>query len=240
MIKVSVVVAVYNAEKYLRQMLESILSQTLNEIEVICVDDGSTDSSLSILKEYEKTDTRISIYVNNIEADGAATARNLGIMHAKGKYISVLDADDYFEPDMLETLYEEAENTSSDLVIYDGFVYDEKIGADRIPDFIIRREFLPDKKTFAPIENANNLFPMTLGAAWNCFFLRSFVENNDIRFQSFHHADDLGFVYLAFACAERITICDKRFIHYRKGRDWVCRRGDKGLYVWKSNPTGCT
>ena len=94
-IKVSVIIPVYNVEKYLRQNLESVANQTLKDIEIICVDDGSTDSSFEIVKEFAEKDSRF-IAVSQ-ENGGAGAARNNGLRRAKGKYLSFLDSDDFFD-----------------------------------------------------------------------------------------------------------------------------------------------
>lgn len=99
-IKVSVIIPVYNVEKYLRQNLESVQKQTLKDIEIICVDDGSTDSSCKIAEEFAAADSRFVVIKQ--QNGGAGAARNNGLRHAKGKYLSFLDSDDFFEPDMLE------------------------------------------------------------------------------------------------------------------------------------------
>ena len=99
--EVTVLVAIYNAEKYLRECLDSLMRQTLQEIQVICVDDASTDSSLSIIKEYAQKDSRIE-YICLSENMGQAHARNVGLQQAKGKYICFLDSDDRFSDDALQ------------------------------------------------------------------------------------------------------------------------------------------
>ena len=105
LIKVSVIVPVYNSSKYLKQCLDSILNQSLREIEIICVDDGSTDDSLKILEEYQKKDNRISIFTQ--KNSGAAVARNKGLDIAKGDYIAFMDPDDYYpDGDVLFSIYE--------------------------------------------------------------------------------------------------------------------------------------
>ena len=95
--KVSVVMAVYNSEKYLKKALASVFSQTLREIEIICVDDGSADASLSILEEAAKSEPRMKILRHTEPTDGAGAARNLGMAAATGTYLSTLNADDFFE-----------------------------------------------------------------------------------------------------------------------------------------------
>lgn len=215
-IKVTVVMAVYNSEKHLRKTLDSILQQTLQDIEIICVDDGSEDASLSILNEYACLHDRFIVLEQTEQSDGAGKARNLGLKHACGQYLSFLDSDDFFEPDMLEKAYDKAIKTKADIVIYDGYEFDEKVGTNKESGFILRREYLPkNKNVFAPGENKDFIFQMTLGAAWNCLMRKDFVSDYNLCFQSFHHADDLGFVYAAFACADRIAIINERLIHYR-------------------------
>ncbi len=123
--KVSVIIPVHNTEKYLKQCLDSIINQTLKEIEIICIDDGSTDSSLSILREYAQKDPRIGVLQQkNLHA---GVARNAGITVARGKYLSVLDADDFFEARMLEVMCHQAEKDGSDVVMCTNSVYDDSL-----------------------------------------------------------------------------------------------------------------
>ena len=114
--KVSVILPVYNVEKYLKQCMDSIVNQTLKDIEIICVDDGSTDASLSILKEYEKEDDRVKVICQ--QNAGAGAARNNGLSIATGEYLSFLDSDDFFSLDMLEKSYAEAKKEDADLIVF--------------------------------------------------------------------------------------------------------------------------
>ena len=114
-IKVSVVMPVYNAEKYLAKAIESMLSQTLKEIELILVNDGSKDNSLKICEEYKNKDNRVTLIDKKNE--GACIARNTGIEKARGKYIQLVDADDYIENNMLEEQYNLAEKTNAEVVM---------------------------------------------------------------------------------------------------------------------------
>lgn len=111
---VSVIIPVYNAAEFLKDGLNSLLKQTLREIEIICVDDGSTDGSLVILKEFEKADARIRVI--HQENQGAGAARNNGMDVARGKYLAFLDADDFFEKNMLKAAYDRAEETGQKYV----------------------------------------------------------------------------------------------------------------------------
>ncbi len=125
-VKISVIVPIYNACKHLRPALESILDQTLREIEIICVDDGSTDTSLDMLKIYQKRDSRIRIITETNAGPGHA--RNNGLKRARGKYVAFLDADDFFEPELLEKLYNRAEENDLDITIVRYDIFDNKKG----------------------------------------------------------------------------------------------------------------
>lgn len=212
---ISVVMAVYNAEMYLRQALNSILGQTFYEIEVICVDDGSTDSSLCVLQEYAQKDDRIVVLKNHVGSKSAAMARNIGVDAARGEYLSILDADDFFEPNMLEKAYGKAKSEDADAVLFDGYVYDDELKADIQVSWILKRSFFPNKNWFTPKENRKALFEMNLGAAWNILFRSSLIKKNRICFIP-AFTDDQVFVCLALACAGRITCIYERLIHYRK------------------------
>jgi len=114
MIKVSVIVAVYNAEKYIKKCLDSLLSQTLEEIEIIAVNDGSTDSSFNIMKDYATKSAKLKYYtkING----GASDARNFGLLQARGEYVGYVDSDDFAKPNMFELMYNKAKENDSDIV----------------------------------------------------------------------------------------------------------------------------
>ena len=114
-VKVSVIVPVFNVGEYLSTSLDSILNQTLEDIEIICINDGSTDDSLNILEYYAKKDKRIKIISK--ENEGQGTARNVGLDNAQGEFISFVDADDFIKKDMLEKLYNKSVNGNLDLVM---------------------------------------------------------------------------------------------------------------------------
>ena len=125
---VSLVIPVYNAAPYLRQCLDSVIGQTWNNLEIICVNDGSVDESLAILREYADRDSRFRIYSKENEGKGAAPARNLGLSQATGEYIQFVDSDDFFEPDMVECLVKKASDTGAEVVICRGQIYDHERG----------------------------------------------------------------------------------------------------------------
>ena len=123
-IKVSVIIPIYNACRYIRPTLDSVISQTLTDIEIICVDDGSTDTSLDMIKIYQKMDSRIRIITKT--NGGPALARNNGLARARGEYLAFLDADDFYEIDMLEKMYARAKVDDLDIVIGKYDIYNNK------------------------------------------------------------------------------------------------------------------
>lgn len=143
MIKISIIIPVYNVENYLKRCLDSVCNQTLKDIEIICVDDCSPDNSIKILREYAEKDSRVKI-INFSENKGVSTARNTAINSAKGDYIGFIDSDDYINLDFYEKLYERAVKNNSDitkgadceLVYPDGTVFhtkqNEKIRENKI------------------------------------------------------------------------------------------------------------
>lgn len=120
-VKITVLVAVYNAESFLEQCLESLLNQTLKEIQIICINDGSTDKSADILALYKEKDSRL--FVVNQDNKGASAARNLGLTHATGEYICYVDSDDWIEHDSLEKLYKKIEQSTCDGIFFDVYYF---------------------------------------------------------------------------------------------------------------------
>lgn len=215
-IKVSVVVPVYNAERFLRPCLDSIRNQTLKEIEIICVDDGSADGSLKILEEYKELDSRIIVLQKkHVAGAGAGAARNMGIEEARGKYLAILDADDFFELDMLESAYRMAVWQQAQLVVHEyNWDYDNSTKKERK---VKNTHFFPDALVFSGADVSEHLFQVTRGAAWRILFQRQFIHEKNIRFleNDVFNADDLTFTFLAMSEAERITILNSCFAHHR-------------------------
>ncbi len=213
--RVSVIVPVYNSEPYLPQMLDSVLAQTLQEIEIICVDDGSTDRSGEILKDYAERDARIRVLFQQHANAGAA--RNLGLDHAEGQYLIFLDADDFFEKEMLEECIAVFERENSDIVVFSAIQYDDRTGESKPLHRSLRKDYLPDHVPFTPAEMQKYLFNAFQNWPWNKVFRRSFIERENIRFQCIQRTNDMAFVCEALAKAGSISILDKAFTHYRIG-----------------------
>lgn len=209
---VSVIIPVYNGEKFLKQCMESILNQSLKEIEVICVNDGSTDRSLEILEQYESNDKRVKVLSQ--ENISAGAARNRGLLIAKGKYLSFLDADDFFEVDMLKEAYGKAEDTGADIVVYRSDRFDEKRRQFTATNWTIKREYLPDKDVFSH-KDMYNIYGCFMGWTWDKLFKSEMIRQNDIVFQDQKSINDLAFVFCALSKAERIAVLDNVYAHKR-------------------------
>ena len=210
---VSVIVPVYNAAPYLEQCLDGIRSQTLTDIEIICVDDGSTDKSPEILKEYAEKDDRFRIITQtNI---GLGGARNRGLDKANGKYLSFLDADDIFEPGMLKNAVDVCEKYDAD---YCAFLYDTDIErTDNTKSFGrgINLALLPANVPFSKENISHDIFNIFNTAVWNKVYRMDFIKSNNIRFQEMRKAEDVYFSGAALIHAKKIVAIGRCFVHYR-------------------------
>ena len=220
-IKVSVIVPVYNTEPYLEQCIESILGQTLREMEVICVDDGSSDRSVEILKEKSRLDQRLRILTQKNSGGGAA--RNLGMKHAKGKYLVFLDSDDFFLPEMLEEMSARCEETGAQICVCKAKCYHEDLGFETPEPAAMREEFLPRQEVFCWRDMPEAVFNAFHNWPWNKMFLRSFVLEHGLKFQEIRRTNDLLFTCTALMEAEKITTVRKEFVSYRVGIAGSCQ-----------------
>ena len=213
---VSVIVPVYNAERYLRRTLDSICNQTLRDIEIILVDDGSTDSSLSILEEYADRDSRITILQQKNQYAGVA--RNNGMKIAKGKYYSFLDADDLFEPSMLEKMVNRAEETQADMVLIKADTFQEE--GKFAPMSYQLKGLYPeglDKRAFNVAKEMPQLLVAFQPWAWDKLFRADYIRMWNFQFSDTHRVNDSLFVCPATAAARIVSIIDDETLaHYRR------------------------
>lgn len=213
-IKVSVIIPIYNAESYLRQCMDAVVAQTLKEIEIICVNDGSTDHSEEILREYEEKDARVHVIIQ--KNGGAGAARNAGLKVAKGQYLSFLDADDFFEPDMLEVAYQKAEESKAQIVVFGSDQYREDLDCFQSVSWTIRKHALPPYRPMNQRNLTDNVFKVFVGWAWDKLFDREFVIKYGLNFQEQRTSNDLLFVFTAIVLADNIEVEDKILIHQRR------------------------
>lgn len=217
-VEISIIIPVYNVEKYLRECLDSILAQTFQDFEIICVDDGSTDKSLEILQEYKRKDDRFVILQQRHA--GAGAARNHGLKLAEGKYIQFLDSDDYFEPTLLEELYTKAEKFGSDLTVCSSRKVDDEgnITESRNPNSPINLDKTPLGKPFSRQDFKDDIFCLLTPIPWNKLYLKSLILDNGIEFPPINICEDIAFVHACVACAKKILVFDTELINYRYNR----------------------
>ena len=214
MAKVSVIIPVYNVEKYLHQCLDSIVNQTLKDIEIICVNDSSTDGSLDILNEYAGKDSRIQVITQ--KNAGAGSARNRGMEHATGTYLSFLDSDDFFEPDMLEKQYHMAEEMQADFVVCKSDQYHTDKKEYVQTSWVVREKELPPYQPFSYRQMTDNVFKVFVGWAWDKLYRRSFTEKYHLKFQEQRTSNDMLFVFSAIVMAKKIAVVPQILVHQRR------------------------
>ncbi len=211
-IKVSVIIPVYNAGEYIGQMLESVLTQSMREIEVICVNDGSTDNSCEVIGEFMSKDSRITLLEQqNINA---GSARNRGLSRVRGKYVVFWDADDKFDRRALELMCRKMQKTQADICVcgvceftQDGKVYET--------NGYLKTVLLPDKDPFNKFDLCDAIFSFGSNVVWNKMFRRKFLADHHLRFQEIRQANDTAFVMRALYLADRITFVDRFLAFYR-------------------------
>ena len=212
---ITILVPVYNAENYLDDCLTTILNQTLEEIEIICVNDGSTDGSLALLNQYEAKTTKIRVI--DQQNQGAGAARNAGLAVAAGEYLSFLDADDFYEPDMLEKSYLAAKKEEADVCVFYADLFDDVTKTYKPCTWAFRREYFRPGEVFDPKKAPNNdyVFQMFNGWAWDKLFRREFILEKNLEYQNLRTTNDMYFVFMALAKADRIVTLDECLIHQR-------------------------
>ncbi len=215
-IKVSVIIPCYNVEKYLRECLDSVINQTLKEIEIICVDDGSTDSTPKILEEYAAKDSRFTILHQKNQFAGVA--RNNGMKIARGKYLSFLDSDDFFEPTMFEKMVRRAEDVDAEIVVCEFKHFFESNpknnwiwragGSNRA---LREKYYFSGEDEFITLPTHSCSF-----VPWNKLFSHKFIKELKNQFSTTRSSNDLAFVSFALFNATRITIIPEALLSYRR------------------------
>lgn len=228
--KVSVIMPVWGVEKYVGRAVESILGQTLRDIELLCVDDGSPDDSGRILDLYASRDVRMRVF--HQENAGAPAARNLAMDHARGEYLCFVDADDWAEPSMLEDLYNLGHKNALELVV-SGFFIDTYCD-DAETDCFRQVLQVPDQVFSSPQEfheqayrlfDKNQFYP-----PWNKLYLRSYIEEHGLRFPSTFW-DDFPFVLSVLRDVEKVGVTEKPYYHFIRARaESETARYREGMY----------
>ena len=213
---ISILIPVYNREKYLHQCLDAVCAQTYQNLEIICIDNASTDQSLSILQKYAQQDTRIRVIAKPVNT-GYGDSLNLGISKAQGDYIGIIESDDWAEPAMFQSLAEKAiQYPQADIIRGDFYCYKPTLGLDK------PKKSIPQKladRLFRPLEE-KDVFKMER-AIWSGIYKRSFLQKhqivlNDAQGQTFQ---DTSFTIITWALAEYVYLFSKPLVHYRQDND---------------------
>ena len=213
-IKVSVVIPCYNAMPWLTSMLDSVLAQTLSPIEIICVDDGSTDNTLDVLREYEQKQGIIVISQQNLYA---GVARNSGMAIAKGDYITFWDADDLYHADYLSTMYGLIISEEADIAVCQGYDLDTKSNVTT-KKYNINFDLTEGEKVINR-QKASRLFQVYNLAPWNKLFRLGFLKENELLFSDSMKSNDLTLDLQSKVLAKRIALTEKRLFTRRSHID---------------------
>ena len=212
--QVSVVIPVFNVAPYLRQCLDSLVGQTLKDIEIICVDDGSTDGSGAILDEYAAKDGRVRV-VHQANA-GAGAARNAGLARAAGEYLFFCDPDDWAEPEMLERMYAEASAAKADVLLTGRVV---ELGDGECIRVTLRKALEQFAGPFEGCALGDWLFRAVKPSLWDKLFRLDWIRRESVGFQAIRNHNDWFFTYSAVSSAVRIATLEGAFYHYRNNRE---------------------
>lgn len=215
-VKISVVMPVYNDEKYLDECLKSVLQQTLTNMEILCVDDGSTDDTIEILKQYAEKDKRIQVYEQ--KHSGAGAARNLGMSKATGEYLVFLDSDDFFEDTMMEKIIRKGQKTQADVILFGAKRYDDMTGkSEHVPRYLWRK-LLPEQEVFNRGVMNGQLYTLTTPAPWNKAFRREYIMQQNLQFQNLPNSNDVYFTLTALGAAGCVAAIKEDLVYYRVNR----------------------
>lgn len=208
--KITVLIPIYNVEKYLQQCLESVVAQTLQDIEIICINDGSTDDSLKILKAYAEKDERIKIIDKANSGYGASM--NLGLTSATGEYIGIVEPDDFIKKEMYSDLYELAKKNDADIVKSDYYEFFTRENQARKSGKIPRNL---NNRILTAKEEPKIL--KILPSIWSAIYKRSLLKKNNIRFLETPGASyqDTSFAFKTLALAQKIAFTAKAYLYYR-------------------------
>lgn len=210
LLKVSVIIPIYNTEIYLKQCLDSVINQTFKDFECICINDGSTDNSLSILKEYISKDTRFKLIDKKNE--GVSVARNTGIQNASAKYILFVDSDDWITKNHIEVLYDTIEKYDCDLVSSDAYFYDNQTKKTYLKR--PQNEFF--NRIITSTETKKKLLALgNIWGSWGKIYKKEFLTKNDILFRKCV-MEDILFIYEVILASKSIMFIDKLLYFYRK------------------------
>jgi len=210
LVKVSVIIPAYNVEKYIEGCVNSVINQSLDEIEIIIVNDGSTDKTLNVVSDIRKSSNKVDLI--NIKNSGVSEARNIGLSNSKGKYLFFLDGDDWIESNTLEELYNVAEEKKAQIVISNAY---KDYGNGHVETLIDGKELSND-----PVKEllTDNIIP----SIWTKLYKRELFVNNSIKFsKGIKMGEDLLINFFLLYCAQKVIKIDEAYTHYMQRMDSV-------------------
>lgn len=210
---VSVIVPIYNVEKYLRQCISSILAQTMKDLEIICVNDGSTDNSLEILNKFASYDSRVKVISK--QNSGYGDSMNIGIDNAEGEYIGIVESDDYILPDMFSSLFREAKEKDADVVKSNYYSISERAGRNY--------EEILSGIPYHTIFSSNDYMKIwdIIPSIWSGLYKKDFLEKHKILFHTSAGASyqDISFWYKVLLSAKKIVCVPEAYLCYRSDNE---------------------
>ena len=227
-VKVTVIMPSYNVKEYIQEAIESVIGQSLKEIEILCIDAGSNDGTVEIIKKYSEIDSRIK-YVNS-EIKSYGHQLNLGIDMASGEYIGIVETDDYVDSEMFKNLYELAQKDHCDFVKADYMAFITQ--DDGAKFFLKRRNFIKDDLYYRVLV-PKNYSEVAFGDWYNCqgIYNREFIVKNHIRFSETPGAafQDIGFLFYAIILANRAEYTKDYYYRYRIDREGSSSNSGRGI-----------
>ncbi len=221
--KVSIVIPVYNSEEYLAKTLESLLKQTHENLEIICVNDGSKDNSLAVINRFASNDARIVVI--DKENGGPSRARNIGIQRATGDYLFFVDSDDFITKSAVKQMVTAAEENNAEVVIFGIDEYRDDTHRYHPMHHAVVKNKVPAGTIFDP-RNVDNFFVYMVGFTVNKLYRMSYFKSLDLEFPTIGAHEDMPFTYAAVAPAHRVFYLDKVLYHYRRERAEGSRSDD--------------
>ena len=229
-LKISVIIPVYNTEKYLEQCLSSIISQTYKNLEIICVNDGSVDNSLDILEKFKLLDDRITVITQDNQ--GQSAARNKGLELATGDWITFVDSDDWVSVDCYEEFSKAADSKDFEIFMFNGASFKENENNPKdvaLSDFFFIEDWNKKSGELCTFKDCKNPFEGNL-SVYNKIYRRSFIENLNLKFEKFSLMEDELYWIEAFLGAKAVYLCDKIMYFYRQQKASTIHNLDKNVF----------
>lgn len=230
--KISIVVSIYNSEEYLEECINSIINQTYKNLEIILIDDGSTDNSIKIAKMYELLDKRIKLLIQ--KNSGVSAARNLGIKNSTGEFLTFVDSDDWIDLDMYEKMISKINNNYDSVICSFQKEYENRIEYEELlfrKEEVLCGEDMYNKLLLNMISRLDKNENTIMGAVWRCIFKREIVSKNNILFDTeMSFAEDLIFCLRYFKNCNEIYIYNEHLYHYRFNNKSIINSYNENLW----------